>query len=250
MCLEMNLLAVAEAKVDRGPAAGGQGAERVELAPGTEDLVEVVLLGVFLIAVELRGCVSDRSAARSSWRRFSKIAGECVEREFPLPCLGIVRDRLVDLDRIEFIGELESLDSGGQPSDRLVVLESVERIGAGGIEPGFSRRRAELMASHGLRAELTEQEVGQRPSSGVEQAGIGFDRLGEGPPPALAVVLGLLKALGHGVIDRRTVERDGGPDRVAVPGSDIVVVVVGEHIERGQTLKPPGFTASRSAMSA
>ena len=46
MCLEMNLLAVAEAEVDRGAAAGGQGAERVELAPGTEDLVEVVLLDV------------------------------------------------------------------------------------------------------------------------------------------------------------------------------------------------------------
>ena len=53
MCLEVDLLAVAEAEVDRGAAAGGLGPERVELAPGAEDLVEVVLLAV----------VSDRRRA-------------------------------------------------------------------------------------------------------------------------------------------------------------------------------------------
>ena len=97
-----------------------------------------------------------------------------------MPCLGIVGDRLIDLDRIEFIGERESLDSGGQSSDRLVVFERVERIGAGRIWRGFSRSRSELMASHGLRAELAEQEFGERPSCGIKQTGIGFNRLGEG----------------------------------------------------------------------
>ena len=53
-----------------------------------------------------------------------------------------------------------------------------------------------------------------------------------------------MKALGHRVVDRRPVERDGGRDRLAIPASDIIVAIVGKHIERGQPLQPPGFTAS------
>ena len=47
--------------------------------------------------------------------------------------LRVVGDRLVDLDRIEFVGKLEPFDAGSQPGDGLVVFEGVEGVRAGGF---------------------------------------------------------------------------------------------------------------------
>ena len=137
----------------------------------------------------------------------------------PCPVFGIVGDRLVDLDRVELVGEREPLDAGGEPGDRLVVLEGVQRVGAGGF--GMARRRAvrRTPSRDGLGTELAEPETGQGGACRVEQAGIGFDGLGECPPPALAVVPGLLEALGDPVIDGRPVGLDGCPGLLAAPVS-------------------------------
>ena len=104
-----------------------------------EDLVE--LLGLLAVSDRRRRpCSACRySAARSNWRRFSKIDARCVERLLAVARLGIVGDRLVDLDRVELVGQREPLDAGGQPGDRLVVLERVEREDAGVLGPAVFR---------------------------------------------------------------------------------------------------------------
>ena len=46
---------------------------------------------------------------------------QTVQGLFILAGLGIVGDRLVDLDRVELVGKLEPLDAGGEPGDRFVI---------------------------------------------------------------------------------------------------------------------------------
>ena len=78
-------------------------------------------------------------------------------------------------------------------------------------------RAPNVFVRDGLGAELAEQETGQLQARRVEQAGVGLGGLGECPPPALAVVLGLLKALGNTVIDRRAVGLDRAPRSAGRP---------------------------------
>ena len=207
--LEMDAAAVAEAEVDRGSPAGRLGHQGLELSPGAEDLVELLLLpAVVSVSVEhpasfqVLGGPVELAAVLEDRR-------QAVQGLFVLAGFGIVGDRLVDLDRVELVGELEPLDAGGEPGDRFVVLERVERIGAGCFGTALGGPAAERRSRDRLGAELAEQETGQLQAGRVEQAGVGFDGLGECPPPALAVVLGLFKALGNPVIDRRAVRLDG-----------------------------------------
>ena len=210
------LLAVAEAEIDRGSAACGAGHERLELAPGTEDLVDAVFscrsswvavdshasLQIIGGPIELTAVFEDR--------------GKRVESELSLPGLGVVGDRLVDLDRVEFVGKLEPLDSGSQPGDGLVVFQGVEGIRAGRFGRAFFGWDWHVMADHGLGAELAVQESGQGDAGDVQQLGWVSDGLGERPAPALAVVPGSCEAFranGSRRVSRRA-RRVAGP---AVP---------------------------------
>ena len=52
MCLKANAAAVAEPEVDRGPSARGLSRHGIELAPGTQDLVEPIRLPALILVAE------------------------------------------------------------------------------------------------------------------------------------------------------------------------------------------------------
>ena len=130
------------------PAPGGLGHAGSNWPQAAEDLVElrflppswspyVVLASLQVLGrpVELAAVLEDRGQGVAgpprrgrSWAR---------------------RDLLVDLDRIELVGQREPLDAGGQPGDRLLVAERVERVGAGvlGLAVAGGRREVRCPAS-------------------------------------------------------------------------------------------------------
>src|SRR5262249_29531293 len=102
--LEVDAAAVTEAEVDRGAPAGGMRPYQLELAPGAEDLVDVLGLDLVLVPVggdaslqlvdgpiELPAVLEDRRQG--------------AEGLFPVPGPGLVRDRPEDPDEVELIGE-------------------------------------------------------------------------------------------------------------------------------------------------
>ena len=227
---EVHLLAVAEAKFDRSACSSRKSRMCLESAPGTEDLVDLLFLVIFFIAVDFAAFFQILGGPVELQAVF-EYGSEGVQGGLALAGLGVIGDGLIDLDRVEFVGQLEAVDSGSQPGDRFIIFERVESVRAGGLGAASVGDFRRVMADDGLRAELVEQESGQRASSGVEQTGICFDGLGQRPSPTLAVGLGFLKALGQAVIDGRAVGLDRRSRVVGVPVGVRIGIVIGEHVE-------------------
>ena len=163
---------------------------------------------------------------------------------------GLVGDLLVDLDRIELVGQRESLDAGGQAGDRLLVAERVQRPDAGVLGLPILGGTGKAHARQGLRAELAEQEVRELITGQVEQARIRFHGLRQRPPPALTVVRGPGKVLRQRIVDRLAVGVDGRPGCLIAPQSRSELVVIGKRVERRQALQPPRAPPSRCVRRA
>ena len=139
--------------------------------------------------------------------------GERAEGELSLAGLGVVGDRLVDLDGIEFIGKRESFDSGGQPGDRLVILQGVERKRAGRLGVVSSRAcRSSWPAivwvpNWPCRNSARVLRMLFLSAGSVSTAWASAHR--QRWPSFLA----FSKAFGHRVVDGRAVGLDGGCDR-------------------------------------
>ena len=228
---ELDAVAVAKAEVDRRSPARRLGHQGLELSPGVQGSGRAALSSSRHCRLrDATGSDSRYWAARSSWRRFSKIVARRVEGLFVQPGFGIVGDRLVDLDRVELIGKLEPFDSGREPGDCFVIRERVERIGTGGFGTTIGGQSAERRPGHGLGAELAEHKTRQGQACRIQRAGVGLGGLGECPPPALAVVLRFFEALGHPVIDRRAVRHRRVPRPAAAPRITVrVLIIVGQR---------------------
>jgi hypothetical protein len=154
-------------------------------------------------------------------------------------------DLLVELDEVEFIRQLESLDAAGQFGDRLVLFERVQSVGAAFVFlrvvglPAKHAAAAPRALSHRLHAELLLVELGQVIADRVQPIGRVLDRLRQSPTPALAVRFGGFPALGNRVIDRLSLGIDGSAVVFAI--ELITFVVVGQRGQVGQRLQPPGL---------
>ena len=236
--LEVNAAAVAKAEIDRRSPAGGLGHQRLELAPGPQDLLHLLVLCSARVAVDVlapfqvAGRPVELAAVLENRRELS-------EGVFAMACLGIVGDRLVDLDRVELVRQREPLDPDREPCDRFLVLERLQRMRVDGLGAVILRQPEPHHSPKRLGAELAQQEVCLFVARCVEQAWIGFDGLGQCPAPPLAVVLCLGEVVRNAVIDGRPVGLHGRRRLLAVPGLGRGLIIIGQALEGRQALQPP-----------
>ncbi len=124
--LEVDSLAVAEEEIDGCAGACRAGHEGLELAPGTDDLIDVFFLAVIWVVVDLDGSLQVLNTPVELQAVFED-GGEHVESDASLP-VGVVGDCLVILDRVKLIGKLEPFDAGSQPGDGLIVFQRVQSV--------------------------------------------------------------------------------------------------------------------------
>ena len=176
-----------------------------------------------------------------------KLPGQMVQRIGAAAGLRIVGHLLVNPDVVELVRELEPLHARGQPGNRLVLAQGIQRVGPAGVLLAVvAGHAAESPAElrHRLHAELLLEEIGELHPHLVGPLGVELDRLLETPSPALAVVLGLVPVLGDAVEDGLAVRIDRGPlDLPAAesptPPPAPALFIIGQHAQVGLVLQPP-----------
>ena len=191
--LELQFAAVAEAVVDRGGGAGRSDHGAFEPAPASDDLVESLVAGRVGPLPKLLDCIPPGDGGSRILLAVFEDAGQqigCRAGQRPPP-------RASGLDKqsdvVVLVGQLESPNAAGQPRDRLALGQAPH-----GPRPrrrlvvviGFARLDAGVL--HGLDPELAPQETGTGHKRFDLQDRINADRLGQRPPPALAVRNGRL----------------------------------------------------------
>ena len=118
----------------------------------------------------------------------------------------ILDDLLIELDEVVLVRQLEPLDAGGQPGDRFVFAERVERPG---VAVGLSSSHRPLARRAGCDTRPSSaRRTGECRNCGadhpffVSPRRVPLDHRFEQPAPALAVVFGGVPALGDVVEDR------------------------------------------------
>ena len=161
--------------------------------------------------------------------------------------LGAIGHAFVDLDVVELVGQLETLDAGGQLGDGFVVAERVQGEGARFVVAlRFLVAATEAVLGHRLHAELLLQELGEDQVDLTDASGIQLGGLGQEPAPAFAVGLSGCIALGHAMVDGIAVGVNGSAGGVVVV---IIVgfIVVGQLGKIAQVLQAPGLVIARTA---
>ena len=247
---ELDLPAVAEAILDAGPASGGLILRRLEAAPIADDLVELllpilaaiaVLVGVLLHELPpILGRLRVLPAVLEDLRQLS----QGLDRQLRLwPRRRFSGgDLLKNLDVVELVGQVESLDAGGQPGYRLIFSQGVQGVRAALVflrVIGGHASESPAVLGHRLHAELVQRELRQFPADSVEVARVELSRLLETPSPALAVILGRFKTLRHGVEDGVAIGVDRRTRAFAVVSP--AVFIIGQDVEIGESLQPPRF---------
>ena len=158
-------------------------------------------------------------------------AGECFNRLGGVLIVAI-RETFVDRDRVELIGQLESLGPGGEAGDRLVVFEGFDREWIGLFVAVFVVlfREGDAAFPQGLNSELRMQEIRKLKVDLTGQRGRDLFRLLHRPPPTLSVRGRRLPTSGHRVVDGVPFGIDRGSlaaAPAATPASVVHVVIVG-----------------------
>ena len=223
---EFHFRAVAEAKFDRGAPAGRLRHHGLEAAPIVHDLLQGRLDRVAADLVRGRNHfqqatpIVGRLGILPPVLEFRRQALKCLSTGFGLRVGGHL---LVDLDEIEFVRQLKSLDPGGQPSDGFIFAQGMQRVGAAFIllaVVGPDTTESPAGVADRLDAKLCAQEVGKLQPRLVGALRIELGGLSEAPAPALAVVLRGRETLGDAIehwlavgIDRRALAPPRKPQR-------------------------------------
>ena len=160
--LERNAIRVAEPKLDSRSFACLLRLDVIEPAPVADDLVEaraaeIVLTGAVVVNGPLPG--SGRCNVLSAV--FENLS-QRVDGLFSETAFTAGGNLPVQLDEVEFVGQLEPLDSRGQAGDRFFFGQRVHRVGATFVLLRVvvaAERHGEM--SHRLHTELLAQEIGK-----------------------------------------------------------------------------------------
>ena len=118
--LEAHLVAVAERKLQRRALPGGLDHVGLKTAQIAEDLLQPLLLEIVLAGAVFLDAPLPMLRGLGILAAVLEDLGQRPECRFAVPRLRVVGHSLIELDKVEFIGKLEALDAGGQPSNGFV----------------------------------------------------------------------------------------------------------------------------------
>src|SRR5437870_905984 len=116
----MHFFAVAKAKANCRLLASGQRRGRLEHPPVADDLIEPLLLPAVFAWAELANRLPPVIGCLWILSPILEDVGQVLQRLFDHSCPRLRNDLLTNLDRVEFVRQLESLDAAGELGDRLI----------------------------------------------------------------------------------------------------------------------------------
>ena len=247
VCFQRDLLAVAIPQIDGRSLAGRHDLQVLKAAPVLHDLIDTLLAMVLVTKLGERA-LPGGGRLHILTTVFIRLSHH-VAGALRVLVVAALEDLLEDLERVEFIGQLQPADSRRQLGDGFIIAERVHRERSAVILVVVASAAA-AQPGHRLHAELIVQKMSPRRVRFIAQPVVSFDPLQQHPAPAFPVGGGGLPRLGDAVKDRLAVRIDGCSLAVSTPTPSakktttpelISFFVVGQRRQIGERLHSPRF---------